>query len=215
MKSGMIAAEAVFAALKPQNPTGESANGLEVSEYQTNLDNSWVMSNLHEVRNVQPSFQYGRMFGMAYSGLTTLITKGKEPWTFKHTKKDCEHTEPASKHSRIQYPAPDGKLSFDILTNLARSGTNHEHDQPVHLKVKPELANVAESESMDVYAGPESRFCPAKVYEYTEPEDGSKPSLVINAQNCVHCKCCSIKTPKEFIQWTVPEGGGGPAYKVM
>jgi electron-transferring-flavoprotein dehydrogenase len=105
-------------------------------------------------------------------------------------------------------------LSFDLLSNLQRSGTSHEADQPAHLRIKPEKVKVAESISINEFAGPEQRFCPAGVYEYSEETPGEK-KLVINAQNCIHCKCCSIKTPDQFIKWTVPEGGGGPAYTVM
>ena len=108
-----------------------------------------------------------------------------------------------------------GVLSFDILTNLQRSGTNHDHDQPAHLRIKPELADVPNTISIKEYAGPEQNFCPAKVYEYHESETTGEKELVINAQNCVHCKCCSIKMPKEYIKWTVPEGGGGPGYQIM
>ena len=144
------------------------------------------------------------------------ITKGKEPWTLRNTKRDSEKTKPASEFEPIEYPKPDGKLSFDILTNLARSGTNHE-DQPSHLRIKPEFKDTPHNISFPEYAGPEQRFCPARVYEYTDgsESDDGKPQLVINAQNCVHCKCCSIKMPNEYIEWTVPEGSGGPAYEVM
>jgi electron-transferring-flavoprotein dehydrogenase len=137
------------------------------------------------------------------------VLKGREPWTFHHAGRDADATEPAASHKPIAYPKPDGKLSFELLTNLARSGTNHEHDQPSHLRIKPGMESVPSQVSYKTYAGPEGRFCPAKVYEYPEGENGK---LVINAQNCVHCKTCSIKTPREFIKWTVPEaGGGGPA----
>lgn len=142
--------------------------------------------------------------------------KGREPWTLPtpvtvaggedHT--DANATKPAKEFKAIEYPAPDGVLTFDLLTNLQRSGTYHE-EQPSHLRIKPDVANVPESISLQIYAAPESRFCPAGVYEY--PED----KLVINAQNCIHCKCCSIKMPHEYINWTVPEGGGGPQYQVM
>jgi electron-transferring-flavoprotein dehydrogenase len=112
----------------------------------------------------------------------------------------------------IEYPKPDGKLTFDLLSNLQRSGTNHNHDQPPHLQIKRNLSSVPSMESYPVFGAPEQRFCPAKVYEYTDgSEAGGVPQLVINAQNCVHCKCCSIKMPKEYIKWTVPEGGGGPS----
>ena len=167
-----------------------------------------------------------------YNGLATHITKGREPWTLSHTKTDAEATQPAAHFTPKHYPPPDGTLTFDLLTNLQRSGTYHADDQPAHLRIKPECADIPKSTSLQVFAGPEQRFCPAGVYEYVDdsstPEDGastdttnptSSPTtnkkLVINAQNCVHCKCCSIKMPQEYINWTVPEGGGGPQYQVM
>ena len=164
--------------------------------------------------------------GLIYSGLATHITKGKEPWTLTHTQRDSEETKEATKYKTIDYPVPDGKLTFDLLTNLQRSGTYHEDDQPAHLKIKPEKTSVPEKVSLPVYDGPEQRFCPAGVYEYvggdedvieaTAADDTAEgEQLVINAQNCVHCKCCSIKMPNEYIEWTVPEGGGGPQYQVM
>merc|ERR1712137_1164458 len=119
----------------------------------------------------------------------------------------------ATECKEIEYPKPDGVLSFDILTNLARSGTNHEGDQPAHLRIKPECADVPNNVSITEYAGPEQRFCPARVYEYNENPDTGALELNINAHNCVHCKSCSIKMPEEYIKWTVPEGGG-PAYEV-
>lgn len=229
MKSGMVAAEAVFEALKgdkapeaadavapPAEHMAEGADdrdGLEVVRYRRDMESSWVWPELKAVRNYHPSFSKGLYGGLAYSALSAFVLKGREPWTFHHTTKDSETTEPAAKHTPIAYPKPDGKLSFDILTNLARSGTNHEGDQPSHLRIKPGMEAVPSDVSYKVYAGPEGRFCPAKVYEYPEGEGGR---LVINAQNCVHCKTCSIKTPKEYIKWTVPEaGGGGPAYNLM
>lgn len=118
----------------------------------------------------------------------------------------------ANVHKEIEYPKHDGKLTFDLLTNLTRSGTNHDHDQPSHLVIKDGLENVP-SQSINKFGGPEQRFCPAKVYEYVEDEtsETGQKKLQINAQNCLHCKCCSIKMPEEYIKWTVPEGGGGPA----
>mmetsp|Transcript_26385 Transcript_26385/g.84938 ORF Transcript_26385/g.84938 Transcript_26385/m.84938 type:complete len:396 (-) Transcript_26385:147-1334(-) len=224
IKSGMVAAEAVYEELAADESRtvaslGERAEGekpVEVTAYQTGMENSWVWEELREVRNCHTAFHKGLLPGLAHSALSTMITKGREPWTLRNTVRDSDRTKPASQCEPIEYPKPDGKLSFDLLTNLARSGTNHA-DQPSHLRIKPELAHVPKGESMDVYAAPEQRFCPARVYEYTdgsESPDG-KPQLVINAQNCVHCKCCSIKMPKEYIDWTVPEGGGGPAYTAM
>ena len=130
---------------------------------------------------------------------------------------DSARTQPAKGFSEIPYPKPDNKLSFDLLTSLSRSGTSHDHDQPSHLVVKPHLKQYPSTTSITKFAGPEQRFCPAGVYEYTpdiDPATGQR-ALIINAQNCVHCKCCSIKTPSEYIQWTVPEGGGGPSYTLM
>jgi electron-transferring-flavoprotein dehydrogenase len=219
MKSGLLAAESVFDALKSDRvdpamakapaskPADDDRVGLEVVRYQQELEASWVWSELKSVRNYHPSFAKGLLPGVAYSGISAYVLRGKEPWTFRHAQKDSDTTKPAANFQPIQYPRPDGKLSFDLLTNLARSGTNHEGDQPSHLKIKPGMESVPSEVSYKVFGAPESRFCPAQVYEYPEPG-----KLVINAQNCLHCKTCSIKTPKEFIKWTVPEaGGGGPA----
>jgi electron-transferring-flavoprotein dehydrogenase len=214
MKSGMVAGDAVFEAL-----TGGGAGagaGAEVAAYATALEASWVWEELRAVRNYHPSFRSGLAGGMLYSGLSAFVLKGREPWTLsgKHgsagagggAAADAAATEPAWMHERIAYPKPDGVLSFDLLTNLARSGTSHEADQPAHLRVKPG-AECAPARSCEKWGAPESRFCPAGVYEYPEPG-----KLVINAQNCVHCKTCDIKTPENYIKWTVPEaGGGGPS----
>ena len=152
---------------------------------------------------------------MTHTALSCFITKGKEPWTLSNSVPDSAKTGQAKDFSEINYPKADGVLSFDLLTNLQRSGTNHDDDQPAHLRVKPECAKVPKGESLEKYAGPEQRFCPAQVYEYTDPDENGNRNLVINAQNCLHCKACSIKTPEEYIKWTVPEGGGGPAYTIM
>jgi len=217
IKSGSLAGEAVFERLaadgSPTYVEDGSLSGLEVIEYQQNLENSWVWSELKEVRNCKPMFEKGLYAGFLYSGITGHLLKGKEPWTFHHSHVDSETTGKKSAYERIEYPKPDGILSFDLLTNLARSGTNHD-DQPSHLRIKESRKHVPVEISMQEFAAPETRFCPARVYEYNE-EDGSRPELVINSQNCIHCKCCSIKMPEEYINWTVPEGGGGPAYSVM
>lgn len=221
MKSGMLAADAIMDALysdkegvavaPADKDAAESKQGLEVVRFEEDVKNSWIHEELNTVRNFHPAFKYGRLFGMAYSGLSAYLLKGKEPWTFHHTGTDAEATKPAKNFTPIDYPKPDGKLSFDILTNLARSNTNHEGDQPSHLRIKKGMENVPSEVSWAEYAAPETRFCPAKVYEYPEPG-----KLVINAQNCVHCKTCSIKMPEEYIDWTVPEaGGGGPSYSHM
>lgn len=207
MKSGIVAGEAIFNSLKDDY----EQSGKEVTEYQTGMENSWVWPELKAVRNYHPSFKYGLYGGVLYSGLSAYVLRGMEPWTFHHSHNDSETTKPAANYKPIDYPKPDGVLSFDLLTNLARAGTAHEHDQPSHLRIKSDLADVPSSTSFTTFAAPETRFCPAGVYEYPEGDQ-----LVINAQNCVHCKCCSIKMPKEYIKWTVPEaGGGGPAYTLM
>ena len=218
MKSGMLAAEATFQALSEGSSveeTGEldESSALEVVAYEEMVKDSWVGKELYEVRNAHQAFKWGVAGGLAYTGLTTHILKGREPWTLSHDKTDSESTKKASEFIPIDYPAPDGRLTFDLLTNLQRAGTFHEEDQPSHLRIKPELAETPEKLSYPVYGGPEQRFCPAGVYEYVD--EGSEKKLVINAQNCIHCKCCSIKMPKEYIDWTVPEGGGGPQYQVM
>lgn len=217
MKSGMLAAESTFDALTqesagaPVAETGElddSASPIKISSYQDAVENSWIYEELKRVRNCHSSFKYGTLPGVVYSGLSTFILGGKEPWTIPNTVPDSKKTKPAKDFSPIDYPKPDGKLTFDLLSNLQRSGTYHE-DQPSHLRIKEGMENVPSDESLPEYAGPEQRFCPARVYEYQDEK------LVINAQNCVHCKCCSIKMPEEYIDWTVPEGGGGPAYTQM
>ena len=136
-------------------------------------------------------------FGLAHGGLISHITKGAEPWTFAHRTPDSATTVPKDHASakKIDYPKHDGVLTFDLLTNLQRSGTNHEHDQPAHLKIKSDLAHVPSQVSHSKFGAPEERFCPAKVYEYIEDEETKEAKLQINAQNCLHCKCCSIKMP--------------------
>lgn len=208
MKSGMVAAEAMYDALTGENPVED---GAEVTAYEDNLKDTWVYSELKAVRNCGPAFKWGLYAGMVYTGFAGFISKGMEPWTLsKHGKKrDTDYTGKAKDFKPIDYPKPDGKISFDLLTNLARSGTNHEGDQPAHLRIKQGMEGMP-TVSITEYAGPEQRFCPAKVYEYDENQN-----LVINAQNCLHCKACSIKMPDEYIKWTVPEGMGGPAYDSM
>jgi electron-transferring-flavoprotein dehydrogenase len=225
LKSGMLAAEAVFEGLKDEEETiaetgelNESYVPKEMTSYTEKLENSWIYDELYQVRNCHQAFsKWGVGGGLVYSGLATHITKGKEPWTLEHNVRDADCTGEAAKFEEKEYQASDGKLTFDLLTNLQRSGTYHEDDQPAHLRIKPELADVPRRTSLQVYGGPEQRFCPAAVYEYVDNEgsDDPKKKLVINAQNCVHCKCCSIKMPDEYIDWTVPEGGGGPQYQVM
>lgn len=209
MKTGMLAGEAIFA-----NHISEEQKS-ELVEYEANVKESWVYKELWEVRNVKTSGKYGFIPMLAHSGMSTFVTKGKEPWTITKDSADSEATQPASKFKPINYPKADGVLTFDILNSVQRTNTYHEPDEPSHLKIKPELKHIPESVSMQTYGAPETRFCPAKVYEYQPDAETNEPTLVINSQNCIHCKCCSIKMPSEYINWTVPQGGGGPKYGSM
>ncbi|KAI3840874.1 hypothetical protein MKX03_010002 [Papaver bracteatum] len=203
MKSGMLAAESAFGALH---------EGSAMETYWDNLKKSWVWEELRKARNYRPAFEYGLVPGLAVSAVEHYILKGRSPVTLKHGKPDHEATDPANLHTPIAYPKPDGVVSFDLPTSLYRSNTNHEHDQPAHLRLQDK--NIPELVNLPKYAGPESRYCPARVYEYVQNEEGQQ-KLHINAQNCLHCKACDIKDPKQNIKWTVPEGGGGPGYSVM
>uniref|UniRef100_A0A803KTI4 Electron transfer flavoprotein-ubiquinone oxidoreductase n=1 Tax=Chenopodium quinoa TaxID=63459 RepID=A0A803KTI4_CHEQI len=158
------------------------------------------------------AFDYGLVPGLTMSAIEHYILRGRSPWTLKHGKPDHEATNVANLHSPIHYPKPDGVISFDMPTSLYRSNTNHDHDQPAHLRLKDPL--IPQQVNFPEFAGPESRYCPARVYEYL-PDDSGDMKLQINAQNCLHCKACDIKDPKQNIEWTVPEGGGGPGYSVM
>jgi electron-transferring-flavoprotein dehydrogenase len=203
MKSGMLAAEAVAEAL-------ESGRPAEASSYPAKLRASWVWQELSAVRNVRPSFaKYGFWGGFLYSAVDTVVLRGRAPWTFRHPHKDNETLVPADKAPRISYPKPDGKLTFDRLSSVFISNTNHEENQPAHLVLR-EPARAIEVNWAE-YRSPETRYCPAGVYEIVGAEQDA-PRLQINAQNCVHCKTCDIKDPTQNIDWQVPEGAGGPNY---
>lgn len=177
------------------------------------FDQSWVHKELKEVRNIRPSFHWGLYGGIAYSALDTYLFMGRAPWTLKHGRPDHLATAPKAESKPISYVKPDGKLSFDLLTNLQRSNTYHEEDQPIHLTLKDDT--VPTSVNLPVYDGPEQRYCPAGVYEYVEDDSGGHKVLVRNAQNCIHCKTCDIKDMTQNIVWVNPEGGGGPNYSGM
>jgi electron-transferring-flavoprotein dehydrogenase len=204
MKSGMVCAEAVFDLL-----TSEGA-GNEATAYPERLRQSWLWEELRRVRNVKPAFHWGLWPAMAYSALDTVLLRGKAPWTIRH-RPDHTTLKKASECAPIAYPKPDGVLSFDKLSSVFLSNTNHEENQPAHLKLKD--PTVPTRINLPDYAGPEQRYCPAGVYEYVG--EGEDKRLQINAQNCVHCKTCDIKDPTQNIVWTVPEGGGGPNYPNM
>lgn len=210
MRSGMLAAEAAYSALSSSKDT---EGAVFLYDYEDKLRNSSIWKELKQVRNMRPSFHtaLGLYGGILYSGLEAFLFRGYTPWTLKHGKPDHLATKPADQCSKIEYPKPDGKISFDILTSVSRTGTNHEEDQPCHLQVQ-DWDKHAESQ-YPKYKGVENRFCPAGVYEYVEDE--SKDLGVrfqINAQNCVHCKTCDIKVPAQDINWQTPQGGEGPKY---
>ncbi|RMD02256.1 electron transfer flavoprotein-ubiquinone oxidoreductase [Aquitalea palustris] len=208
MKSAMLAADAVFELLQA-NP---EVQGQQAVGYSASFKQSWLHEELHQVRNIRPSFRWGLWPAMIYSAIDTFLFRGKAPWTLRHKHADHEALRPASECSRIDYPKPDGVLTFDRLSSVFISNTNHSEDQPPHLKLKD--AAVPISFNLAKYDAPEQRYCPAGVYEIVGQEEGS-PRLQINAQNCVHCKTCDIKDPSQNINWCTPEGGGGPNYPNM
>ncbi|WP_206105637.1 electron transfer flavoprotein-ubiquinone oxidoreductase [Sapientia aquatica] len=206
MKSGMLVAESIFAAL------AENRSGDELTSYTAAFKDSWLHKELHKARNVKPWLAKGLYLGALMVGVDQIVFKGKAPWTLRHQHADHECLRPASEFEPIVYPKPDGKLTFDRLSSVFISNTNHAEDQPIHLTLKnpdvPVGINLAQ------YAGPEARYCPAGVYEFVKTDEG-KDRLQINAQNCVHCKTCDIKDPTQNIVWVTPEGGGGPNYPNM
>ena len=203
MKSGMLAAEAIAEALAGDRPD-------ELTAYPEELRASWVWEELSKVRNIRPGFaKFGFIGGMINAAIDTYLFRGKAPWTFKHGHRDNETLMDAAVAPKIEYPRPDGKLTFDRPSSVFISNTNHEENQPVHLQLKDQ--SVAIAVNYDRYGSPESRYCPAGVYEILGVEEG-QPRLQINAQNCVHCKTCDIKDPTQNINWVTPEGGGGPSY---
>ena len=203
MKSGMIAAETIFRRLG-----GDSA-----AEFGPALRQSWVWDELYRVRNIRPSFRWGLYPGLAYSAFDTYVLRGAAPWTLHYRHADHEQLLRANAAQPIAYPRPDGVISFDRLSSVFISNTNHEEDQPPHLRLRDPAKAIAINYRL--YDSPEQRYCPAGVYEIVQPADAADPFLQINAQNCVHCKTCDIKDPEQNIDWVVPEGGGGPNYPNM
>jgi electron-transferring-flavoprotein dehydrogenase len=204
MKSGMTAAEAVYEALAQDGTQ-------EVKSYAEKVRGTWAWDELYRARNIRPSFHWGFWGGLVYSALDTFVFQGKAPWTL-HNHDDHSALKKAADCRPIDYPKPDGKISFDKLSSLFISNVNHEENQRCHLTLKD--AAVPVSVNLALYAGPEQRFCPAGVYEFVKNDDGGD-RLQINAANCVHCKTCDIKDPTQNIDWVVPEGGGGPNYPNM
>lgn len=218
MKSGMIAAETLHNFLTKDNAGGVAleSGAIRLDAFDRNIKESSIYKELHAVRNIRPAFNTGLGLygGMLYMGLVHYLFRGKEPWTLQHHVPDHKMLKPAAECKEIKYPKPDNKISFDILSSVSLSGTNHDHNQPPHLTLKDD--SIPENLNYKIYQGPEQRFCPAGVYEYVD-DDSSEVGkrLQINAQNCVHCKTCDIKDYSQNIDWVVPESGGGPSYNGM
>jgi len=202
MKSGMIAAQSIFENIDKND---------DILEYESSIKKSWLWEELYKVRNIRPSFKWGFWKAIFYSAIDTYILRGNAPWTINHHGTD--HGSLGKKHNykEIKYPKPDNVISFDRLTNVSFSGTNHEENQPCHLQLKDEQVPI--NINFELYDNPETRYCPAGVYEIVLNDN--KPKLQINAQNCVHCKTCDIKDPTQNINWVTPQGGGGPNYQGM
>ena len=208
MKSGLLAAEVVHQALTSDEKTGQ-----ELNEYTSAFENSWLYQELHAQRNFGPAqHKWGNLVGSAYSFVDINLFNGKLPWTLRDPKPDHEQMKPAKQCEKITYPKPDNKLTFDKLTSVFLSNTNHEENQPCHLTLKD--PDVPIKHNLPMYDEPAQRYCPAGVYEVIEDTEGN-PQFQINAQNCVHCKTCDIKDPTQNINWVTPEGTGGPNYPNM
>jgi electron-transferring-flavoprotein dehydrogenase len=201
IKSAMLAADAAHDAL------AAGRSGDELSAYPEAFRSSWLHDELHRARNFKPWMSKGLYTGTLMVGIDQVLFRGRAPWTLHHKGGDHEQTRPASEFSPISYPKPDGILTFDRLSSVFISNTNHSEDQPPHLTLKD--PTIPTKVNLEKYAGPEQRYCPAGVYEFVDRK------LVINAQNCVHCKTCDIKDPPQNIVWVAPEGGGGPNYVNM
>ena len=205
MKSGMIGAEEVFK---------ELSNGKENTElinFQDEFKKSWAGAELKKARNFRPSFKFGLKIGMLLSGFDQIILRGKAPWTLSHSSPDHLSLKKKNQSKKIDYPKPDGIITFDKLTNVSFSSTYHEENQPCHLKLSNHEIPI--KNNYEFYDSPEQRYCPAGVYEIVK--NGESPQLQINSQNCIHCKTCDIKDPLQNINWISPEGGGGPNYTNM
>jgi electron-transferring-flavoprotein dehydrogenase len=208
IKTGMLAAEAAFEAVT----AGRQHD--ELSDYPAAFEKSWLHTELNKARNFKQWFKKGLTVGTVMTGIEQFVLRGHIPWTIHRTEPDHARLKPASACKKIAYPRADGKLTFDRLSSVFISNTNHEENQPAHLTLKD--ATVPVRINLPEYAGPESRYCPAGVYEFVPDEaNAGKERLQINAQNCVHCKTCDIKDPTQNIVWVTPEGGGGPNYVGM
>lgn len=205
IKSGMVAAESLF-------PLLQQDTVVECADYPVNLKKSWLWDDLYRVRNIRPSFHWGLFPALMYSAIDTYIFRGRAPWTFHHKIADHDTLQLAKNCKPIVYPKHDNKVTFDLMTSVFLTNSTYDENQPVHLRLKNQGIEI--SVNLKEYDAPEQRYCPAGVYEIVKKEDGS-PYLQINAANCVHCKACDIKDPKQNIVWTTPEGGSGPQYQMM
>jgi len=204
MKSGMIAAESILEHIN---------NKVNLSIYESKFKKSWVYKELYAARNVKPSFSWGLILGILFTGLDQIILKGRMPFTLKHKHSDHQTLNYANKVKKINYPKPDGKISFDKTSSVYLTGTNHRENQPIHLKLKDSTLPI--NYTLEKFDEPAQRYCPVGVYEIQRDKDDLNPKFIINSQNCIHCKTCDIKEPSQNIVWVSPEGGGGPKYGNM
>ena len=204
MKSGIIAAETIIEHIK---------NNTDLSIYETKFKKSWAFKELYAARNVKPSFRWSLILAIMFTGLDQILFRGRLPFTLKHKHADHETLKPVSQMPKIDYPKPDGKISFDKTSSVYLTGTNHAENQPVHLQLKD--SNLPINYTLKEFDEPAQRYCPVGVYEVQRDKNNQNPKFVINSQNCIHCKTCDIKEPSQNITWVVPEGGGGPRYGNM
>jgi len=204
MKSGIIAAETIFENIK---------NKTNLSIYKDKFEASWAYKELHAARNVKPSFDWGLILGIIFTGIDQILFRGKLPITLKHKHSDHETLKQSSEVKKIEYPKPDGKISFDKTSSVFLTGTDHRENQPVHLKLKD--SNLPINYTLEKFDEPAQRYCPVGVYEIQKDNNNLNPKFIINSQNCIHCKTCDIKEPSQNITWVTPEGGGGPKYGNM
>ena len=204
IKSGIIAAETIIEHIK---------NNTDLSIYETKFKKSWAFKELYAARNVKPSFRWSLILAILFTGLDQILFRGRLPFTLKHKHADHETLKPVSQMPKIDYPKPDGKISFDKTSSVYLTGTNHAENQPVHLQLKD--SNLPINYTLKEFDEPAQRYCPVGVYEVQRDKDNQNPKFVINSQNCIHCKTCDIKEPSQNITWVAPEGGGGPRYGNM
>jgi electron-transferring-flavoprotein dehydrogenase len=204
MKSGILAGETILEHIKDK---------ADLSVYENKFKKSWIYKELHAARNVKPSFGWGLILGILFTGIDQILFRGKMPFTLRHKHADHETLKPADHAEKINYPKPDGKISFDKTSSVYLTGTNHRENQPVHLQLKDSTLPI--KYTLKKFDEPAQKYCPVGVYEVQRDKDNLNPKFIINSQNCIHCKTCDIKEPSQNINWVTPEGGGGPKYGNM